>query len=158
LDLSANLDTLLGELFPGGTITLPPAETLVAALFPSIPASDLTLIGSLLGTGDISIPLSTLESLLPTDLSLNVPIPEITGGAVPTFDYDLSQDALAVLGSIARVSSDLPTLLTGDPTLDVVPLLTSLLTDLGLPISLTGGDLPINLTGVGAELLASLVP
>ena len=37
LDLSANLDTLLGELFPGGTITLPPAETLVAALFPSIP-------------------------------------------------------------------------------------------------------------------------
>jgi len=116
------------------------------------------LIGSLLGTGDISIPLSTLESLLPSDLSLNVPIPEITGGAVPTFDYDLSQDALAVLGSIAPVSSDLPTLLTGDPTLDVVPLLTSLLTDLGLPISLTGGDLPINLTGVGAELLASLVP
>jgi hypothetical protein len=158
LDLSAGLDQLLGDLFPGGTVTLPPIETLLADLFPSLSSTDLDLIGSLLGTADISIPLSTLESLLPSSLSLDVPIPEVTGGAVPTFDYDLSQALLAVLGSIAPVSSDLPTLLTSDPTLDVVPLLSSLLTDLGLPISLTGGDLPINLTGVGAELLAGLVP
>jgi hypothetical protein len=37
---------------------------------------------------------------------------------------------LAVFGSIAPVSSDLPTLLTNDPTLDVTSLLSSALTDL----------------------------
>jgi hypothetical protein len=31
-------------------------------------------------------------------------------------------------------------------------------TDLGLPVSITGGDLSVNLTGLTSELLAGLVP
>jgi hypothetical protein len=81
----------------------------------------------------------------------------VTGGAVPTFDVDLGQDLLAVLDSIAPISSDLPRLLGSDPTLDVTSLLTSVVTDLGLPVS-TGGDLTLNLTGLASELLAGLVP
>jgi hypothetical protein len=82
----------------------------------------------------------------------------VTGGAVPTFDVDLAQDLLAALGSIAPISSDLPSLLGTDPTLDVTSLLTSVVTDLGLPVSITGGDLTVNLTGLASELLAGLVP
>jgi len=89
---------------------------------------------------------------------LDLDIPGVTGGAVPTFDVDLAQDLLAALGSIAPISSDLPTLLTNDPTLDVTSLLSSALTDLGLPVSITGGDLTLNLTGIASELLAGLVP
>ena len=63
---------------------------------------------------------------------------------------------MAALGSIAPISSDLPTLLTSDPTLDVTSLLSSVVTDLGLPVSITGGDLTVNLTGVAAELLSGL--
>jgi hypothetical protein len=36
--------------------------------------------------------------------------------------------------------------------------LSSVVTDLGLPVSITGGDLSVNLTGIAAELLAGLVP
>ena len=77
---------------------------------------------------------------------------------MPTFDADLAQDLLAVLGSIAPISSDLPSLLGTDPTLDVTSLLSSVVTDLGLPFSITGGDLTVNLTGLASELLAGLVP
>jgi hypothetical protein len=77
---------------------------------------------------------------------------------VPTFDADLGQDLLAVLGSIAPVSSDLPSLLGTDPTLDVTSLLSGVVTDLGLPFSITGGDLTVNLTGIASELLAGLAP
>ena len=45
-----------------------------------------------------------------------------------------------------------------DPTLDVTSLLSSLVNDLGLPVSITGGDLTLNLTGLASELLAGLVP
>jgi hypothetical protein len=31
-------------------------------------------------------------------------------------------------------------------------------TDLGLPVSITDGDLTVNLTGLASELLAALVP
>jgi len=82
----------------------------------------------------------------------------VTGGAVPAYDVDLAQDLLAALGSIAPISSDLPSLLGTDPTFDVTSLLTSVVTDLGLPISITGGDLTVNLTGLASELLAGLVP
>jgi hypothetical protein len=44
------------------------------------------------------------------------------------------------------------------PVGDVTSLLTSVVTDLGLPISITGGDLTVNLTGLASELLAGLVP
>ncbi len=121
----------------------------------------ISTIESLLGTAgsqDVSIPLSTLESIFPSTLSLDLTIPDVTGGAVPTFDVDLSQDLLAALGSIAPVSSDLPSLLGTDPTLDVTSLLSSVVTDLGLPVSITGGDLSVNLTGLTSELLAGLVP
>jgi len=47
------------------------------------------------GSSDISIPLSTLEGLFPSTLSLDLTIPEVTGGAVATFDADLGQDLLA---------------------------------------------------------------
>ena len=77
---------------------------------------------------------------------------------MPTYDVDLAQDALAVFGSIAPVSSDLPSLLGTDPTLDVTSLLSGALTDLGLPVSITGGDLSVDLTGIASELLAGLVP
>jgi hypothetical protein len=116
---------------------------------------------SLLGTSgsqDVSVPLSTLESILPSTLNLDLTIPEVTGGAVPTYDVDLAHDVLAVFGSIAPVSSDLPSLLGTDPTLDVTSLLSSALTDLGLPVAITGGDLTANLTGIASELLAGLVP
>lgn len=123
----------------------------------SVPISSLeTLLGTF-GSNDISIPISTLESLLPSTLSLALPIPDVTG-TFPTFDVDLSHDLLSVLGSIAPISSDLPTLLTPDPTLDLIPLLTSVVGDLGLPIDIIGGDLPANLTGIVADVLAGLVP
>ena len=70
---------------------------------------------------------------------------------------DLSQDLLAVLGSFAPLSSDLPTLLTPDPTLDLVPLLSSVATDLSLPLTVVGADLPANLTGYRGGLARRLV-
>jgi len=100
----------------------------------------------------------TLESIFPSTLNLDLTIPEVTGGALPTYDVDLAQDLLAVFGSIAPVSSDLPSLLGTDPTLDVTSLLSSVVTDLGLPVAITGGDLTVNLTGLASELLAGLVP
>jgi len=124
----------------------------------SVPVSSLEGLLGTAGSQDVSVPLSTLESIFPSTLSLDLTIPEVTGGAVPTYDVDLAQDVLAVFGSIAPVSSDLPTLLGTDPTLDVTSLLSSALTDLGLPVSITGGDLSVDLTGITAELLAGLVP
>ena len=91
-------------------------------------------------------------------MNLDLTIPEVTGAAVPTYDVDLAQDLLAALGSIAPMSSDLPSLLGTDPTLDVTSLLSGALTDLGLPVSITGGDLTLNLSGIASELFAGLVP
>ncbi|MGB6205734.1 hypothetical protein [Mycobacterium sp.] len=82
----------------------------------------------------------------------------MTGGAVRNFDVDLGRDLLAVLGSSAPVSSYLPTVLGTDPTLDATSLLSSVVTDLGLPVWLPAGDLTLNLTGIAAELLAGVVP
>jgi hypothetical protein len=87
---------------------------------------------------------------------LDIPIPEITGGAVPNYDVDLAQDLLAALGSITPIASDLPALLGTDPTFEVTSLLSSLVGDLGLPVSITGGDLTLNLTGLASEILAGL--
>ena len=124
----------------------------------SLPISTLESLFGAAGSQDISIPLNTLEGLFPSTLSLDLTIPDVTGGAVPNFDVDLGQDLLAVLGSIAPISSDLPGLLGTDPTLDVTSLLSSVVTDLGLPMSITGGDLTVNLTGLASELLGGLVP
>jgi hypothetical protein len=87
-------------------------------------------------------------------LTLN-PTIDLDGTPVATYFQDLSQDLLAALGSIAPLSSDLPSLLGPDPTLNVEPLLSSLLTDLGVPASLDG-TLSLDLTNIAAELLPTL--
>jgi hypothetical protein len=137
----AQLDTLLGA---AGSSDI------------SVPISTLESLLGTFGSDDISIPLSTLEGILPSTLNLDLDIPGITGRALPNFDVDLSQDLLAALGNITPIASDIPALLGTDPTFDVASLLGGLVADLGLPVSITGGDLTLNLTGLGAELLASL--
>jgi hypothetical protein len=164
-DISVSTSTLESLLGTSGSSDITLSVSDLDTLLGSAGSSDISVstatLESLLGTAgsqDISIPLSTLESIFPSTLSLDLTIPEVTGGAVPTYDVDLGQDLLAVLGSIAPVSSDLPTLLGTDPTLDVTSLLSSVVTDLGLPVSITGGDLTVNLTGIASEVLAGLVP
>ncbi|MDT5273436.1 MAG: hypothetical protein QOG95_368 [Mycobacterium sp.] len=157
---TSELDSLLGTT---GSSDISVSVSELESLLGTSGSSDITLsvsdLESLLGaegSSDISIPISDLESALPSTLSLDLTIPELTGGAVPTYDVDLAQDLLAALGSMAPISSDLPALLGTDPTLDVTSLLSGVLTDLGLPLSITGGDLTVNLTGIATELLAGL--
>ena len=164
-DISVSTSTLESLLGTSGSSDITLSTSTLESLLGSAGSSDISVstatLESLLGTAgsqDVSVPLSTLESIFPSTLSLDLTIPEVAGGAVPTYDVDLAQDVLAVFGSIAPVSSDLPTLLGTDPTLDVTSLLSSALTDLGLPVSITGGDLSVDLTGITAELLAGLVP
>jgi hypothetical protein len=147
-----SLQAFVNDLGIGNETITPPSISDATVL------SDIESLFGAAGSSDISIPLSTLEGLFPSTLTVDLAIPEVTGGAVPTFDADLAQDLLAVLGSIAPISSDLPSPLGTDPTLDVTSLLSSVVTDLGLPISITGGDLTVNLTGLVSELLAGLVP
>jgi len=158
----SDLESLLGTT---GTSDISVPVSSLEGLLGTAGSSDISVstatLESLLGSAgsqDVSVPLSTLESILPSTLNLDLTIPEVTGGAVPTYDVDLAQDLLAVFGSIAPVSSDLPSLLGTDPTLDVTSLLSNALTDLGLPVAITGGDLTANLTGIASELLAGLVP
>jgi hypothetical protein len=164
-DISVSTATLEGLLGTSGSGDITLSVSDLQTLLGSAGSQDISLsVGTLesllgaAGSSDISIPLSTLEGLFPSTLSLDLDIPGVTGGAVPTFDVDLGQDLLAALGSIAPVSSDLPSLLGADPTLDVTSLLTTVVTDLGLPVSITGGDLTVNLTGLASELFAGLVP
>jgi len=164
-DISVSTATLEGLLGTSGssdiTLSVSDLQTLLGAEGSQDISLSVDTLESLFGTAgsqDISIPLSTLEGLFPSTLSLDLTIPEVTGGAVPDYDVDLGQDLLAVLGSIAPISSDLPSLLGTDPTLDVTSLLSSVVTDVGLPFSITGGDLTVNLTGLASELLAGLVP
>jgi hypothetical protein len=164
-DISVSTATLEGLLGTSGssdiTLSVSDLQTLLGTSGSQDISLSVSTLESLFGTAgssDISIPINTLEGLFPSTLSLDLTIPEVTGGAVPTFDADLAQDLLAALGSIAPISSDLPSLLGTDPTLDVTSLLSSMVTDLGLPVSITGGDLTVNLTGLASELLAGLVP
>ena len=164
-DISVSTATLEGLLGTSGSSDVTLSVSDLQTLLGSAGSQDISLSVSTLeslfgaaGSSDISIPLSTLEGLFPSTLSLDLDIPGVTGGAVPTFDVDLAQDLLAALGSIAPISSDLPALLGTDPTLDVTSLLSSVVTDLGLPISITGGDLTLNLSGIASELFAGLVP
>jgi hypothetical protein len=164
-DISVSTATLEGLLGTSGSSDITLSVSDLQTLLGSAGSQDISLSVSTLeslfgsvGSSDISIPLNTLEGLFPSTLDLNLAIPEVTGGAVPNFDVDLGQDLLAVLGSIAPISSDLPSLLGTDPTLDVTSLLSSVVTDLGLPVTVTGGDLTLNLTGLASELLAGLVP
>jgi hypothetical protein len=164
-DITVSTATLEGLLGTSGSSDITLSVSDLQTLLGSAGSQDISLpistLESLLGTAgsqDISIPLNTLEGLFPSTLSLDLSIPDVTGGAVPNFDVNLAHDLLAVLGSIAPISSDLPSLLGTDPTLDVTSLLSSVVTDLGLPVSITGGDLTVNLTGIAAELLGGLVP
>jgi hypothetical protein len=164
-DISVSTATLEGLLGTSGSSDITLSVSDLQTLLGSAGSQDISLSVSTLeslfgaaGSSDISIPLNTLEGLFPSTLSLDLDIPGVTGGAVPTFDVDLAQDLLAALGSIAPVSSDLPGLLGTDPTFDVTSLLSGALTDLGLPVTITGGDLSLNLTGITADLLAGLVP
>src|ERR1700744_4685640 len=168
---SVSLQTFINDLGIGNETITPPSisdATVLSdleSLLGSSGSQDISLSVSTLeslfgaaGSSDISIPLNTLEGLFPSTLSLDLTIPEVTGGAVPIFDVDLGQDLLAGRGSIAPISSDLSSLLGTDPTLDVTSLLSSVVTDLGLPVSITGGDLTLNLSGIASELFAGLVP
>ncbi|MFZ3346675.1 hypothetical protein [Mycobacterium sp.] len=162
-DVTLSTSTLESLLGTTGSSDISVSVSELESLLGTTGSSDITLsvssLESLLGSAgssDISIPLSELESALPSTLNLDLTIPEVTGGAVPTYDVDLAQDLLAALGNIAPISSDLPSLLGTDPTLDVTSLLSGVVTDLGLPLSITGGDLTVNLTGLASELLASL--
>jgi hypothetical protein len=92
---------------------------------------------------------------IPSTLTLD-PSLDLDGGPVATYFQDLSQDALAALGSISPLASDLSTLLTNDPTLDLTSLVSGLLTDLGVPGVVAGGDLSADLTNIVAELLPGL--
>jgi hypothetical protein len=164
-DITVSTSTLESLLGTSGSSDITLSTSTLESLLGSAGSSDISVstatLESLLGTAgsqDVSVPLSTLESIFPSSLNLGLTIPEVTGGALPTYDVDLAQDLLAVFGSIAPVSSDLPTLLTNDPTLDVTSVLSTALTDLGLPVAITGGDLTVNLTGIASELLAGLVP
>jgi hypothetical protein len=178
-DISISDSTLDGIFGPSGNqdITIPASEVeslLTGSNDITIPVSDIegflgnagsqdisisassleTLLGAT-GSQDLSIPLSTLESFLPSTLTLDLDIPG-SSATLPSYEVDLGQDLLAALGSIAPLSSDLPALLSTDPTLNVVPLLSDVIGDLGLPVTITGGDLPVNLTGVAADLLSAL--
>jgi hypothetical protein len=162
-DISVSTSTLEGLLGTSGssdiTLSVSDLETLLGSAGSQDISLSLNTLESLFGTAgssDISIPLSTLEGLFPSNLTLDLDIPGITGGAVPTYDLDLAQDLLAALGSIAPISSDLPSLLGTDPTLDVTSLLSTVVSDLGLPVSITGGDLTVNLAGLVSELLPGL--
>jgi hypothetical protein len=161
--ISVSTATLEGLLGTSGssdiTLSVSELDTLLGAAGSdplSLPISTLEGLLGTLGSDPISVPLSTLEGLLPSNLTLDLDIPGITGGAVPNFDVDLAQDLLAALGNITPIASDLPALLGTDPTFDVTSLLSSLVGDLGLPVSITGGDLTLNLTGLVSEVLAGL--
>jgi len=157
IDLLQQVSNTLADEFStlgGGHLTTTPDVIGPGTL--DLAVSVHTLLNDLVPNESLSLPLRTLESILPGTLTFDLTVPAVTGAAVPTFDVDLSRDLLAVLGSIPAVSAHLPTLSTNDPTLDLIPLLNGALTDLGLPMSVVGGDLTANLTGIGAELLAFL--
>ncbi len=154
LELDLNVDKILGGLLPNG-INLPVGTLLSDA---GITGSLATLIEKYLGNS-IPIPVSTLEAILSPTGTLGIPV-NIPGidTTVPSYAADLSHDLLAVAGSVGPLSSALPTLLMPDPSIDVVPPLTGLLTDLGLPVSIVSGSLPLDLTGVTADVLENLIP
>ena len=134
-DITVSTSTLEGLLGTSGssdiTLSVSELQTLLGGSGSqdiSLPISTIESLFGTAGSSDISIPLSTLEGLFPSTLSLDLDIPSVTGGAVPTYDVDLAQDLLAALGNIAPISSDLPSLLGTDPTLDVTSLLTTVVT------------------------------
>ena len=92
---------------------------------------------------------------IPSTLTLD-PSLDLDGGPVATYFQDLSQDFLAALGSVSPLASDLSTLLTNDPTLDLTSLVSGLLTDLDLPGVVAGGTLSADLTNVLADILPGL--
>lgn len=162
--ISVSTATLEGLLGTSGSnpimLSVSELQTLLGAAGSnpiSLPVSDIESVLGTFGSNDLSLPLSELESLLPPTLSLDLPIPEVSG-TFAAFQVDLSQDLLSVLGSIAPLSSALPTLLTPDPMVDLASLLTTATSDLGLPISIIGGTLPADLTGIVAHILSGLVP
>jgi hypothetical protein len=92
---------------------------------------------------------------IPSTLTLD-PSLDLDGSPVATYFQDLSQDFLAALGSISPLATDLSTLLTNDPTLDLTSLVSGLLTDLDVPGVVAGGTLSADLTNVLAEILPGL--
>jgi hypothetical protein len=92
---------------------------------------------------------------IPSTLTLD-PSLDLDGSPVAIYFQDLSQDFLAALGSVSPLASDLSTLLTNDPTLDLTSLVSGLLTDLDLPGVVAGGTLSADLTNVLADILPGL--
>ena len=119
-----------------------------------IPLPSVSIDGLL---GDLGInPNENLLTLLgiPNALTLN-PTIDLDGGPVATYIDDLAKDLLALVGSSSSLSSDLPSLLGTDPTFNLEPVLSSLLSDLGVPATIDG-TLSVDLTNVLAELLPTV--
>ena len=161
-DISVSTATLEGLLGTSGSSDISLSVSDLETLLGSSGSSDISLslatIEGLFGSAadqNISLPISTLEGLLPSSVSLDLDVPGLTGGSIPTFDVDLAQDLLGALEHIPSIAADLGGT-AADPTLDVTSLLGSVLGDLGLPLTLSGGDLTLNLTGALSELLAGL--
>jgi hypothetical protein len=154
---SYSLDSLLGALGINANSGLDLGQILgFLGLTDSsaIPLPSVSIDGLL---GDLGIdPNENLLTLLgiPNALSLN-PTIDLDGGPVATYIDDLAKDLLALVGSSSTLSSDLPSLLGTDPTFNLEPVLSSLLSDLGVPATIDG-TLSVDLTNVLAELLPSV--
>ena len=154
LDLSVALGPILSALGADQSLTV---NALVGEIFPNgVGPLSLSALQTLLGTTGTENLATLIGPLLPNDLNIPVNIPALDT-TVPTYDADLAHDLLAVVGSVGPLSSALPSLLTPDPSIDLVPVLSGLLTDLGLPVSIVSGQLPLDLTGVSADALNALI-
>ena len=154
---SYSLDSLLGALGINANSGLDLGQILgFLGLSDSsaIPLPSVSIDGLL---GDLGInPNENLLTLLgiPNALTLN-PTIDLDGGPVATYIDDLAKDLLALVGSSSSLSSDLPSLLGTDPTFNLEPVLSSLLSDLGVPATIDG-TLSVDLTNVLAELLPTV--
>jgi hypothetical protein len=171
---SLDVSQILGALGLSDDSTLGISQILGALGLSDDSGITLGNVLSALGVGDgtsISLPSISIDSIL-GDLGINPdeniltllgisdpltldPTIGLDGGAVATYVDDVAKDLLAALGSIGPVSSELPTLLTTDPAIDLTTSLSSLFTDLDLPVAVSG-NLSLDLTSVVAELLPGL--
>jgi hypothetical protein len=171
---SISLDSILSDLGISGSSPID-LSSILSAL--GLNSSDEFTIGNLLGalniTDSSTIPLPSLsidgilgelginpdENIL-TLLGISDPLSlspsiDLDGGPVATYVDDLAKDLLAAVGSIGPVSADLPSLLGTDPAIDLTSTLSSLFTDLDLPVAVSG-NLSLDLTSIVAELLPGL--
>ena len=87
---------------------------------------------------------------------MDLPANAVTTSGVQDYVFDVSKDLMGLAASLEPATQALPDLLGVNPTLDLVPLLSSVATDPSLPHTVVGGDLPANLTGILADFLGGL--